>query len=421
MRTLLIGVMLVLSTSALCAQGWQPQVSGVQYGLNSVAFVDVNNGWTVGNGLTILHTMDAGLSWTQSPLPFFPSSSSYYMTKVLFTTRDEGWIFGREGLAYRTTNAGVRWETVALGSNDDIYGGFFISPQRGWVVGDRGVILATTDRGVSWMQQSRDSCNWLYGVSFADSLHGWAVGAQGIIMATIDGGVHWRVSSRWMADWLADVTFMDGMRGWVTGDSASVFATTDGGITWTVQTRGAALTAWDIEFTDSLHGWIAGGTPPGRSSPPLGLILRTTNGGRSWVQQQSGTDVCLFGFCFVDTLTGWVVGEAGTILHTETGGVTHVLPSIDPVIAGAPQLEQNYPNPFNGSTLITFSIPRHARVSLKVFDMIGREVGTLAEGEFSPGTHSARFSDDGLRASGIYYCQLNADWFVKSTRMILLK
>jgi len=84
------------------------------------------------------------------------------------------------------------------------------------------------------------------------------------------------------------------------------------------------------------------------------------------------------------------------------------------------RLYQNYPNPFNESTTITFALPEASFVTLKVFDMLGREVAVLIENRLAKGTHSVEFKDMNL-AGGIYFYQIKAGDFTQTKRMILLK
>ena len=83
-------------------------------------------------------------------------------------------------------------------------------------------------------------------------------------------------------------------------------------------------------------------------------------------------------------------------------------------------LEQNYPNPFNPHSTISFIIPTAAYVVLKVFDLSGRAVLTLAEGERHAGEHRVDFDGTKL-GSGVYYYQLRAGSFVTTRKMLLLK
>ncbi|MDP4115055.1 MAG: T9SS type A sorting domain-containing protein [Bacteroidota bacterium] len=70
-------------------------------------------------------------------------------------------------------------------------------------------------------------------------------------------------------------------------------------------------------------------------------------------------------------------------------------------------LKQNYPNPFNPSTVISFSLPNEAKVTLKVYNTIGQEVSTLINGNLTAGEHNVNFKALNLN-SGVYFYQLNA-------------
>jgi len=85
-------------------------------------------------------------------------------------------------------------------------------------------------------------------------------------------------------------------------------------------------------------------------------------------------------------------------------------------------LAQNYPNPFNPETNIPFALPVRANVKLAVFDLLGREVATLANGTFEAGSHTATFNGTSL-SSGVYFYRLEAqagDASFNSTRKLVL-
>ncbi|MBN8706484.1 MAG: T9SS type A sorting domain-containing protein [Bacteroidetes bacterium] len=79
-----------------------------------------------------------------------------------------------------------------------------------------------------------------------------------------------------------------------------------------------------------------------------------------------------------------------------------------------------YPNPFNPATLISYSIPQSGKVSLKVFDLLGRQVAILAEEIKPAGTHQIPFRGDDL-ASGIYIMRMESGTKTESIKVILLK
>ncbi len=84
-------------------------------------------------------------------------------------------------------------------------------------------------------------------------------------------------------------------------------------------------------------------------------------------------------------------------------------------------LEQNYPNPFNPSTTISFSLPQESNVTLRVFDVIGREVASLIQNEnVSAGTYKVSFDASRL-SSGTYFYQLITNNTVDTRKMLLIK
>lgn len=83
-------------------------------------------------------------------------------------------------------------------------------------------------------------------------------------------------------------------------------------------------------------------------------------------------------------------------------------------------LSQNYPNPFNPSTVINFEIPQASKVSLRVYDMLGKEVATLVDGYKEMGRYSVQFNAKDL-PSGMYIYEIRANSFIRSGKMLLLK
>jgi len=83
-------------------------------------------------------------------------------------------------------------------------------------------------------------------------------------------------------------------------------------------------------------------------------------------------------------------------------------------------LSQNYPNPFNPVTVINFNIASKSFVSLKVYDMLGREVSVLVSEEKQPGEYKAFFNGSGL-SSGMYFYTLTAGNFSETRKMMLMK
>ena len=91
-------------------------------------------------------------------------------------------------------------------------------------------------------------------------------------------------------------------------------------------------------------------------------------------------------------------------------------------------LDQNYPNPFNPTTTIQFTLPERLRVTLKLFDILGKEVATLVDKEMAMGVHKVLFDATDF-ASGVHFYRIQAksensdarQAFVQSRKLIFLK
>jgi len=84
------------------------------------------------------------------------------------------------------------------------------------------------------------------------------------------------------------------------------------------------------------------------------------------------------------------------------------------------ELSQNYPNPFNPSTTIRFSLPKQTQLKINIYNMLGEQVATIAEGMYESGYHKVTFNASNL-PSGTYIYRLESSNFVQVKKMILLK
>jgi len=121
------------------------------------------------------------------------------------------------------------------------------------------------------------------------------------------------------------------------------------------------------------------------------------------------------------------IGENKILLPSQNGKIFYV-----PLISGNPldvenetvitdyTLAQNYPNPFNPETVIRFALPVSGFVKGVVYDILGREVATLINGETTAGTHELKFNASGL-PSGIYIFRLQTGKYSAAIKMILMR
>lgn len=112
-----------------------------------------------------------------------------------------------------------------------------------------------------------------------------------------------------------------------------------------------------------------------------------------------------------------------------TGSVTiQSATDVDDILDNLPTayaLLQNYPNPFNPTTEIEFALPKASVISLVVYNLLGRQVRTLADGSFAAGQHRITFdgrADDGTQlGTGVYFYRLTTANFTQSRKMLLVK
>jgi photosystem II stability/assembly factor-like uncharacterized protein len=433
----------VLISETAFAQGWEPQVSPTTNNLNAVVFVDSSYGWAVGDSGMIIRTADGGIAWT-----FQTSGTTIILNDVDFVDENNGWavggycnmIQGDSIVILHTTDGGGTWTTQAVPDSVArvaLTAVEFLDVNNGWAVGECGQrwglwssILHTTNGGETWAR--RDSvtlANGLGCVTFVDSSRGWAVGwvgnmmgpSQGAIVRTTDGGGTWILDTFEFLGRLTGVHFVDVDNGWAVGytddpdnNQAVILHTVDGGETWTIQNGDTAHSLSSVDFVDANTGWAVGTAAYPDSDR---VILRTSNGGTTWTVQISNLTDALHDVSFVDANHGWAVGYYGTILRYN--------PTLDvPDQRGVAQPSfyslVSCPNPFNPSTTIAFNLPNSARISLRVFDLLGREVSVLKDGMMEAGTHRVMFDGSSL-ATGIYFARLDAGAFSQTKKLMLLK
>lgn len=183
---------------------------------------------------------------------------------------------------------------------------------------------------------------------------------------------------------------------------------------------------WNITSNNSGSGW---GSDVCREDPNVVLTgnygsqsYLSTNGGANFFNVNSGLGGAGAGimvpdrsiFLNMQTSTLYKLNITYTVLTSSNENI------ISTSVPSDFNLYQNYPNPFNPTTTIKFSLPSKGNISLKVYNGLGKEVETLADGYRSAGTYEVSFDASKL-VSGIYFYKLVTDNFINTKKMILVK
>ena len=174
---------------------------------------------------------------------------------------------------------------------------------------------------------------------------------------------------------------------------------------------------------DSIHLFYSNNNGSTFSSIPMTLttvVDSATNSGKYIAVIPQSSTVSKFYVQAVDATNVHRTSpyKAPAELFDVKTGTTNVKPE-NPIPTSF-ALHQNYPNPFNPTTVISYQLSAASNVRLTVYDVLGREIATLISGAQSFGKYSVPFNGAGL-ASGIYFYRLQADNFVETKKMVLLK
>lgn len=181
----------------------------------------------------------------------------------------------------------------------------------------------------------------------------------------------------------------------------------------------------------AIEGKIIYPTPPGTNGesvfehvfrwayPNVGGVTVTTGAGTqnftyTYKRESAWVDTSMYTVAFVQN------DNNKEVLNVAKGTYTTGINNINSEIPSGYSLSQNYPNPFNPATNISFSLPEASFVTLKIYDMIGREIAVLVNGELKAGYYNADWNAANF-TSGVYFYTLRAGRFVDTKKMILIK
>ncbi|MEO6167646.1 MAG: T9SS type A sorting domain-containing protein [Chitinophagales bacterium] len=362
---------------------------------DTVFIAGFNNQASIFEGV-VRWSYDGGNTWSDDIDLEVPVVGVGWLEKIHFFNADTGIVFN--------TFSGGCWITTTGGKDAASWTYVSINADLGWIAGNvdaqlSGNVYATgihfansSDYGVTWNSNASADSIFDNGVDFLDAnnLYGWTGGGQisapvsGWIRRTTDGGSSWSARLDNFPYPIRAVKFFNENFGLAAGgnlyeEAGGIYSTNDGGLNWN-QDISTAAEMMSIDFqkilTDSIDVWCVGST--GGATGFQGVLYKTRIG---------------------DAATG-TIGNIGS--------------------ANPFSLSQNSPNPFSNTTAIKFSIPTACNVSIRLYDLYGREGNTILNESREPGHYSLTIDGADL-TPGIYLCKFIAGSYTETIRMTVIK
>jgi photosystem II stability/assembly factor-like uncharacterized protein len=416
----------------------------------SIKFLDSLTGFIGNNNGSIIKTTDGGETWQSK----HSNQSAGQIHKFLFLNDSVGWALG--GWALKTTDKGETWISKS-GGGTSIY---FIDSLVGWITRLNGRPYKTTNGGETWIEQTNLNLFQTRDVFFRNHIIGFILESNKLYKTT-NGGDNWFLISNITGFSVAAKFrhFTDSIL-FITG--YATYRSLDGGENWTLFNE---VTGIRINNFNLLNGGL------GFAVGEIGMLLKYQDDDvpvelimldhKIFIDQiilnwLTVTEINNRGFYVEKSFDCYNWDEIGFVNGMGTTTEKNYYSFTDNNINAAIQyyrlrqvdyngeyqysavveikthfqnlkfnLFQNYPNPFNPSTKISFSIAMNSIVTIKIFDMLGKEITTLINKDMAAGSYNIEFNASGY-PSGVYFYKLiaegaNGEIFSSVKKMMILK
>ena len=382
--------------------------SGNRY--SSVFFINQYAGWATSDNYDqgIYKSTDGGITWTQKN----PTSSS----RIYFSDINTGWAIGEGGSILKSTDGGETWVPKISGSTNNLNSIKFFNSNLGICVGNAGTVLFSTDYGESWISQNVGTTESLTSVCFTNSSTIWIAGSNGTILNTTDLGNNWNNYNAVTGNYLTSLCFINENTGWIVGLDGTI-----------LKYQNDIVPVELVSFTADIMGNIV--QLNWRTATEVnnyGFEIERRINEREWDNigfvEGEGNSISPKSYSFTDKN---LVGGSRIqyrLKQIDTDGSFEYSSIVElQIVPYQYELSQNYPNPFNPNTVIEFSLPDNAgNVKLSIYNSLGEKLAELVNSALTSGKYQYQWNAQNV-ATGIYIYELRTDKFVSIKKMTLIK
>lgn len=416
----------VVATASVPLQGWAQTSMEITLSKNLLPdslkdnvlslYVDINGDiFAAMSFKALLRSKDDGRTWERIFKKDFDSNFGF---AVIREPKTNALLFGSAGSIFRSINEGKDWIRLW---NDRRGMCFLIKPNGSILAGMGAGITQSDNGGITWRDIFFDPTPYFNIEELAMSQKTGSIFAGvadtlglGVLRSTDDGAT-WHQSNAGLQDLHVWSVATDSNGVVYAGTENGLYHSIDDGVTWTRITEINAARRWarKILVVKSDLVFVGFDDAGGVNGAKSGVLKYD---GRTWTQIVADS-VSWVGALAVKG-SSLLVGTWNAIYRVD--GVIVGVEDAPSIIPSSFRLEQNYPNPFNPSTTIEFFLPLRSHVRLSIWNVIGQEVAVLMSEEKSAGVHKVTWNASGF-PSGVYFSRLQAENFIKTNKMVLMK